>query len=1363
MLREQFYAQEEIVLKSALKKSTFREIKGTMSRFLSIFGIVAIGAGFFSGVKAAAPDMRLTADKYYDENKLMNFRVVSSYGFNEADIEALREIEGAEVYPAYFSDFMSESSGRQPSAARVFGLGANGDKLNSIILTEGRFPKAADECIVCVSTMKGGAGVGETVVFTNGDGEAPEDIISVNEYKIVGSFKSPMYIDKTSRGSTSVGNGSINAVYFIPEENFCIEYNTEVYLRLPELDGLNCYEQEYKDKIEEITDQIESIGEERKIGRYDEIMSEANEKLTEAKEKLADAEKEANEKIADGEKELAEAKQKLDDAEKEIADNEKKLEDGKAEIADGKQKLITAKQDIADGKAELEKGKEEYREGKAEFDEKKAELESGRKQLDAGKEQLDKAREELETGKQQYEDGKKQLEEGKKQLEEGKEEYRKQILEAQKQIIEGESQIELNTAKLTSAEEQYISQSAELEQSKSLYDSAYQLYREKYNKFYNETLKPHNEKQAALDKERAEYEAAYAAWEVKNNQLEQQKAELDRQLDELLEMSMFDPGYQEAYQRYRDNYTQYISAKAEVDAEKASLAATKSDLDSRQRELDREKESFAFTEAALEETADLLNTMSIKISDGEVALKEARTTLDNGWAELEAGKKKLAEGKLELEWQQKEAEKQFDDAEEKIKDSEKQLAEAKTKIEEGEKQLAEGEKEYKENEKLITDGEKQLAEGEAKLNDAKAEIESAEKKISDGEKEIAENEKKLADAEIEITEGEQKLAEGKEEYEKGLAEYQKGEKEFADGKKEAEDKIADARLEIAKAESDVAKLDKPIWYVFDRSDNPGYSEYGENAQRINNIASVFPVFFVLVAALVCLTTMSRMVEEQRVQIGTLKALGYSNSSIMFKYMFYAVSATVAGSVFGILAGMHLFPAVIISAYGIMYDINGMILNIDIVTALISTFMFMAVVVLAVFMSCKSALGEQAAQLMRPKAPKTGKKILLERIKPLWKGFSFGGKVTARNIFRYKRKMLMTVIGISGCTALLLTGFGLYDSINDIIAKQYGELQHYQGIAVYDGEKYPEAEERTSEILSKYGDHINVYQKMMTVTSGGKNVEAYIAVPKQTEMFTEFLTLRDRKSKELFEFADGKVYIDEKMAQLLGGVQSGDSIEIRVSDSDTVTAEVSGVFENYPMHYVYMTDNTYREIFHERPKYNSIYFRHDLGEEGEDGLAEEILETDGVLMVSYSSTVMNNYRNMLSSLNYVILVIILAAGTLAFIVMYNLTNINITERIREIATLKVLGFYDGEVDGYVFRENIILTLVGAAAGLVLGVFLANFVITTAEVDLVMFGRTIYPLSFILAAVVTMLFSVLVTLFMHKRLMNINMIEALKSVE
>ena len=1241
-----------------------------MSRFLSIFGIVAIGVGFFAGVKAAAPDMRNTVHDYVTEASLMDMRVVSTYGFNDNDIAAMREIDGAQVYPSYFTDAIAHYTDRSPAAARLISIGEDvmSGRVNALRLTEGRLPENDGECLVNSAKMLGGPAVGDTVYFTDNIGKSPDDIISVSEYTIVGKVQSAMYIDKTSRGSTNVGNGSIESVYYIPERNFCVEYNTEVYLRFPELTKYNCYSGEYEDEIDRIADVLEETGKRRASERAAEIRDEADEKLADAEKELADAEAEYNEKIADAEKkiadaedEIAENERKLTDGEDEIAENEQKIIDGEAEIAENEQKLTDAEAEIADGEKKLADGEKEIEENERKLSDGEKEFADNKKKLVDGAKKIADNEKKLEDGRKKYEDGLAQYNDGLKKYNDGLAEYESKLAE----FNDGK-------AKLEAGMNEYNAGAAALEDGKK------QLEAQK----------------TQLEAAKAQAAAALGVPEL-TTEIMQMYASASPDIAQLL-----------AGQQAID------AAQAETEKNEAALAAAKQQLDAVQKQLD----------------------------DGEKQLAEGKKTLDAGKIQLELAEKQLASAKKE------------------INNGDRELAKAKNELADGRAKLAEAEAE-------LADGRKKLEEGKAELEENRRKLADAKQEVEDGKAELEDAKQKIADGKLELEDGKAELADGKQKIEDGKKELADGKRELEEKKAEGAGKIADAKEKLADARKKIDDLEEPKWYVFDRSDNPGFSEYGENADRINNIALVFPVFFIVVAMLVCLTTMSRMIEEERVVIGTLKALGYGNGSIIFKYMFYALSATVIGAVFGCGVGMYLFPYVIIVSYGMMYDMPAMSISIDVPTAAAAIVVFTLAIALTVFLTARSSLDEQAAQLMRPKAPKLGKRILLEYITPIWKRFGFSGKVTARNLFRYKRKMLMTVIGISGCTALLVTGFALFDAVNDILQKQFDDIQSYQGIFAYDREEHPEAVDEASRIIEEHGgSSISVFQKMLTVNANGKSVNAYIAVPSDPEGFLGFFDLRDRATGTRYTLTDDSIYLDEKSTLLLGGLKAGDTIEIEKSETEKFTVTLTAPFENYPNHYIYMTENCYRDIFGEAPEYNVLYFSHPLGDgEGQDKLGEELLRTEGALNVTFNSDTMVTFRNMLDTLNSVIYVIIASAGLLAFVVMYNLTNINITERIREIATLKVLGFYDIEVDSYVFRENILLSMLGTGAGLILGIFLARFVITTAEVDIVMFGRNIYAMSYILAAVITMAFSVLVTVAMHRRLKRINMIEALKSVE
>lgn len=562
-------------------------------------------------------------------------------------------------------------------------------------------------------------------------------------------------------------------------------------------------------------------------------------------------------------------------------------------------------------------------------------------------------------------------------------------------------------------------------------------------------------------------------------------------------------------------------------------------------------------------------------------------------------------------------------------------------------------------------------------------------------------------------------------------------------------------------------LEQGKWYVNDREDLTEYSGYGENADRMRAIGQVFPVLFFLVAALISLTSMTRMVEEQRTQIGTLKALGYSRFSIAGKYLGYAFWATVGGCIFGVLAGEKLLPYIIVTAYGIMYPHMH---NVEIPYHLYYGILASATALLctmgATLFSCYKELREQAAELMRPPAPKKGKRVFLEKIPSLWSQFNFIWKATIRNLLRYKKRFFMTVFGIGGCMALLLVGFGLRDSIFAIANIQYHELQLYDAnIILNTGAS--EQEQNNVEQELYWDDRVERtakgYLGQATVKSGTEERDIYINVPEDLHDFEELVVFRDRKSRTRYDLGSEGAILTEKMARLLD-VTQGDRITVCQEGKKDVEVKVGKICENYMGHYLYIEPELYQSLYGKNPEYNSVYFqmKEDQKEQLED-LGETVLEREGALNISYTKSIEEQLDDMLGSLDIVMGVLVISAGMLAFVVLYNLNSINITERRREMATLKVLGFYDNEVSAYVYRENMILTVIGGVAGMLLGNILHRFVIVTVEVDSTMFGRNIDTASYGYSFLITLAFSVLVNLVMYFKLRKIDMVESLKSVE
>ncbi|MBQ8188247.1 MAG: ABC transporter permease [Lachnospiraceae bacterium] len=610
-------------------------------------------------------------------------------------------------------------------------------------------------------------------------------------------------------------------------------------------------------------------------------------------------------------------------------------------------------------------------------------------------------------------------------------------------------------------------------------------------------------------------------------------------------------------------------------------------------------------------------------------------------------------------------------------------------------------------------------------------------------------------AKQQIRKGWAEIADAQQEIDNGWIDYE-------EGKAELEAEIADAEEEIAEAQEELDDLEEPDSYVLTRDTNVGYACFENDSDILESISLVFPVFFFLVAALVCMTTMNRMVEEQRTQIGVLKALGYSDRTIMGKYIFYAGSAAVIGGVIGFAGLCYLFPEIIWAAYGIMYGFAPITYKFDVPLFLVSMAGALLCSVGATYYTCRVELYSTAAQLIRPKAPKSGKRIIFERIPFLWNRLKFLQKVSVRNLFRYKKRFFMMVIGIGGCTALLVTGYGLKDSISGTVEKQYGEIQLYDAMISFEEEPTDEQVEILA-LETKDVTKSLLCVREETVTLEGKDIEkeCTLVIPKSIESFGDYIDLH-KKSGETISYPDkGEAVLTEKIADKLG-VQTGDSLDFRDDDGNAFTCTISGICDNYVYNYVYINAETYQEATGAEPEYVhalvNIREAKDLHE-----AAALISEEDYVSGVSLNLEFKERFDSMIVTMDYLVVVIIICAGALAFIVLYNLTNINITERIREIATIKVLGFYPGETASYVFKENFALTAFGALAGLVMGYGLHCFIMANIDLETIAFDVHVGPVSYLISFLITFVFTIIVDVVMYFKLDNINMVESLKSIE
>lgn len=977
------------------------------------------------------------------------------------------------------------------------------------------------------------------------------------------------------------------------------------------------------------------------------------------------------------------------------------LADGRAEYDKARDE---AQNELADARAELQDAAGEIERGERELRDGQAQYEEGKRTYES---QRSDAYSQLADGQRQIDDARRQIDEGARKLEESAaqvEQGRKDIASGTQQLCQqtGASDLAGAKAALEAQRGQASDAVAQLEQAK---EGAVAIV----------------DGRAQLAAQRAQLEQARAAWEagvrdllsglaaqgIPASSAEQAAGALQATIAQL-EASHAPAETIAPLRTALERATQLVQAGQEIDQSAPALDAGEAELAAREQEL-----------------LSGLAAQGVSVSDAAQAI----SAVDGAMAQAQDGIAKVDEGLAAVA----------------------RLEEAQRQVDEGAAQLESGRRE-------LEASRQKAAGGQAELDAKRAEA----------QRQLAAGQRDLDNAAGELEQGARKLRDGRAEYEDGLDSYRRGEAE-------ANERLGDARRELDDAQREIDELEQPDIYALARDKNEGIVAYDSDSHRIDSIASVFPFVFFLVAALVALTTMTRMVEDDRVLIGTYKALGYSTWQIAGKYLAYAGAASVTGAVVGILLLSQVLPFIVTTCYQIIYAVPILSLPLPVApgVALMAGGMGVGVALLATWFAVVRSLRETPASLMLPRAPAAGKRIMLERVGPIWRRLSFSWKVTCRNLFRYKRRMFMTVVGISGCAALLLVGFGLHDAIWDIIDNQYGPIVHYDTTVVFDDDLAAgDVGKAAASLEDSHGlsDVVRVQTRNVQVGSSTKDGTnpAQLVTARNEEELSRAVTLRERISGAPLEFGDDAVVVTEKMATLLG-IGVGDQIVLYEQDDignasgDGVALSVTGVAEYYVSHKVFVGRNVWSSLGYAEPTYSTILANCSPDTQVQEELSSYLHERGDVLTVSFSSETIDTYRTMISVVNLVVVVLIVSAAALAFIVLYNLTNINVEERVREIASLKVLGFTRGEVYAYIFREILLLSLFGALLGMVLGSFLATFVITTAEVDYVMFGRTIHPLSYVYAFLLTMAFATLILLVMRKKLDGVDMVESLKSVE
>lgn len=959
---------------------------------------------------------------------------------------------------------------------------------------------------------------------------------------------------------------------------------------------------------------------------------------------------------------------------------------------------------------------------------------------------VDEANEKLADSEKTVNEKSRELEDAKKELESGKSKAAEELEKAKQQLTDGEAELAEAKQQIADGETQLADAKAQL-----------------------------NDKQAQLDSAEAQYESG--------------KAQLDQKEQELAA----------AEQTYLSNYSKYMpiitAGKEQIAAGKSQISDGKKQLDEGLAPLNQLKDRLAEIEDGISQCDSEIAELQKQINDGDslyqkyIEISESERTADQqayleSWSGVKQGLEaqigNIQERKTQRETAKSRLLLQMNQAgfatEEDLDTQITSLTEQRAELDARESALLLQEQTLAAQEEELLSAGRQITDGKSQIAAARAQLDSTKSQITDGKAQILsawallnEKEDTLNASKAQLASGEQELADGRSKYEQAEKEAEEqitdGQAKITDGEKQ----LTDARQKIADAKAEIKKIENPKWYVQTREDAlTEYQGYGDNADRMRSIGKVFPVLFFLVAALISLTTMTRMVEEQRVQIGTMKALGYGKAAIAGKYIGYALIATLGGSIFGVLAGEKILPFIIIYAYMILYKhLPAILVPYHMSYALQASGIAVACTLIATIASCYKELAAEPAELMRPAAPKQGKRILLERIGIIWKHLNFTWKSTVRNLIRYKKRFFMTIFGIGGCMALMVVGFGLKDCIYEIVSLQYEKVQFYDAATYMSDDISEENRQQLHDYLDQNADikeTIEARMQKTDVKSAFGKKTLYLMVPSDNEKIEDFLSFHSRTNKdEVYSLKKDEVILTEKMASLLN-VKVGDELTIEDEDRGDQTVTVGAICENYMSHYLYLSPEKYEELYGVPAEYNTIIYSVKDGKDDQiEKIGTKLLSMDGVLNVSYTSSIEGRLDDMLRSLNLVIVVLIVSAGMLAFVVLYNLNNINITERQRELATLKVLGFYDGEVASYVYRENILLTIIGSVVGMVLGNLLHRYIILTVEVEEAMFGRQIHWQSYLYSFLFTAAFSLFVNWVMFYKLKKIDMVESLKSVE
>ena len=1378
-------------------------MKKEWKRFLSILLITALGVGMMTGLYAAGQDMYYSADQFFDRQNLFDIRILSTLGLTAEDVSVLAGVEGVEAAEGgYIETVHTEINGVSKSADMTV-LSRSG--INAPQLLVGALPTRADELAVTQKYLdESGNSVGATLTIiedleekeseepapekqeqtqeepetdqgefstdvdfdmnmeTELEEEAEAPTFANTTYTITGVVSDP----KDIRGDEDTGSAFRSTVtadysFFITEEAANSDVFTVVYLILSGTKGLNSFSDAYESRVQAAVRQIEGrIKLQREQARYDAVMSEAQ-------EKIADAENTVNEKLAEADQKFGDAWREVDEARQELADGQATLmdeeRDAKKQIADARKKLEDAKQELADAEAELTKGEVELAEAEAELHDGEQELADGEKKLLESEQELADGKQELLDAEQELADGEQELLDGEQELADGKEELTKgdeQLSSGELQLAQGEAELDANAQALAAGRAQLGAAQAQLNSARGQLEPAIEQLQTTFGAAW-----PASEWDALVsavavlaangvgdDKILAETDQGKALNEVIQGRVVAMKDDLSQQISQ---MQAALEGLNQAILLLDQQLTtatgeESTQLMAERDArvqDAAGLTAALAQMNAQMAQMDALPGSTVAAAVGMGKVVGgqlALDAAEAELSAGEAQIVQARNTIEAKKLELEAGKAALVNGWME--W--KDGRAKLDEGWTEWEDGKAKLAEGWTEWEDGRTKLAEGWAEWEDGKAELADGWAEWEDGKAELAKGRAEWEDGKIELADGEAELKKEE---ADAKVKIGDAWEEIADGKQELADGEAELGEQEQEYAEKKEEARQKISDAYAELD-------DIDMTRWYVQDRTSLDSYSSLNSDLSSIEAVGKLFPILFLLVALLMSLTTMTRMVEEERSLIGTYKALGFGNGTIYQKYMLFAFMACLLGGILGDVFGFVFMPKFVEVILSSLYSLPQYYLRFDTLYGVGSVVLFMAAIVGATLLSCGNELRQMPAALLRPKAPRSGSRVWLERIPAVWNRMKFLNKVTVRNLFRYKKRLFMTVGGIMGCTALIVCGFAIRDSVMKLSPNQYEAIYQYDLMAVFEEEDH-DTMARLLEEDGNVADHLDLRMESVKLfnASGASSSVQLMVIPEGSSL-ADYIRLEDLDGA-LTQLEDGGVLITENATRVLD-LKTGDTVSLQNLDLVQKDATISGIVKNYLGNNVYMTQALYESLF---GTYEPNGILAHLSEACTDqaAYAEGLLEYDSVLSAVSTDDLGDGFQ--FDLLNSIVVLLIVLAGGLALVVLFTLSTTNISERARELATIKVLGFYDQEVHQYVNKETIILTAIGVLVGLPAGRLLSIMLMAALNMPSIQFVVYIQPLSYLLSAAITFFFAIVVNWMTNRTLNRINMVEALKSVE